>query len=107
VAVRCEDLVHIYPAADGDVIALRSVDLVVEPVRSNLIPGFVEVKRAALEAGAHGCSISGAGPALFAVTSAEAAERVALAMHAAFQRHGLPARHFICAPDNRGARRLD
>ena len=30
-AVRCEDLVHIYPAADGDVIALRSVDLVVEP----------------------------------------------------------------------------
>ena len=30
-AVRCEDLVHIYPAADADVIALRSVDLVVEP----------------------------------------------------------------------------
>ena len=29
-AVRCEDLVHIYPAADSDVIALRSVDLAVE-----------------------------------------------------------------------------
>jgi homoserine kinase len=82
-------------------------DQVVEPVRSKLIPGFADVKRAALEAGAHGCSISGAGPALFAVANSDTAERVALAMHAAFQRHGLPSRHFICPPDNRGARRLD
>jgi len=83
------------------------VDRVVEPVRSKLIPGFAEVKRAALEAGASGCSISGAGPAVFAVASADSAEKVSLAMHAAFQRHGLPSRHFVCPPDNRGARRLD
>ena len=83
------------------------VDRVVEPVRSRLIPGFAEVKRAALEAGAHGCSISGAGPALFAIVAPDAAEKVALAMQAAFQRHGLPSRHFVCPPDNRGARRLD
>ncbi len=83
------------------------VDRVVEPIRSKLIPGFAEVRRAALEAGAHGCSISGAGPALFAVASADAAEKVAFSMHAAFQRHGLPSRHFVCPPDNRGARRLD
>ncbi len=82
-------------------------DQVVEPVRAKLIPGFADVKRAALEAGAFGCSISGAGPALFAVANSDTAERVALAMHAAFQRHGLPSRHFICPPDNRGARRLD
>jgi len=83
------------------------VDRVVEPVRAKLIPGFADVKKAALETGAHGCSISGAGPALFAVAPAETAERVALAMQAAFQRHGLPSRHFVCPPDNRGARRLD
>jgi len=83
------------------------VDRVVEPVRSRLIPGFADVKRAALEAGAYGCSISGAGPSLFAVVPPDAAERVALAMQAAFQRHGLPSRHFVCPPDNRGARRLD
>jgi homoserine kinase len=82
-------------------------DRVVEPVRSKLIPGFAEVKQSALEAGAFGCSISGAGPAMFAVASSETAEKVALAMHAAFQRHGLPSRHFVCPPDNRGARRLD
>lgn len=82
-------------------------DHVIEPVRAKLIPGFAEVKRAALEAGAYGCSISGAGPALFAVVTAETGEQVALAMHAAFQRHGLSSRHFVCAPDNRGARRID
>jgi len=83
------------------------VDKVVEPVRARLIPGFSDVKQAALEAGASGSSISGAGPAVFAVATADVAEKVALAMHAAFQRHGLSSRHFVCAPDNRGARRLD
>jgi len=82
-------------------------DHVIEPVRSKLIPGFADVKRAAIEAGAHGCSISGAGPAIFAVASVDAADRVAVAMHAAFQRHGLGSRHYVCPADNRGARRLD
>jgi homoserine kinase len=82
-------------------------DHVIEPIRSKLIPGFADVKRAALEAGAHGCSISGAGPAVFAVAAPDAGGRVALAMHAAFQRHGLGSRHYVCAADNRGARRID
>jgi homoserine kinase len=83
------------------------VDRVIEPARRHLIPGFDEVKRSALEAGGLGCSISGAGPALFAVSTPETGERIALAMHAAFARHGLSSRHFVCAPDNRGARRVD
>jgi homoserine kinase len=83
------------------------VDRVIEPARRHLIPGFEEVRRAAMEAGAFGGSISGAGPAVFAVANADKAEAVAAAMHAAFSRHGLGARHFICPPDNRGARRVD
>jgi homoserine kinase len=83
------------------------VDQVIEPVRASMIPGFHDVKRAALQSGAHGCSISGAGPALFAIATAETAEKVALAMNAAFRQHGLNSRHFICPPDNRGARRID
>jgi len=83
------------------------VDKVAEPARRHLIPGFDEVRQSALQAGAFGCSISGAGPAMFAVASPETGERVALAMHAAFARHGLASRHFVCAPDNRGARRVD
>jgi homoserine kinase len=83
------------------------VDRVVEPVRARLIPGFQDVKAAALAAGAYGCSISGAGPSVFAIATPESGETIGLAMRAAFERHGLACRHFVCAPDNRGARRLD
>ena len=41
-------------------------DRIAEPARASLMPGFVDAKRAALEAGALGASISGAGPTAFA-----------------------------------------
>ncbi len=41
-------------------------DVIIEPQRSQLIPGFEAVKQAALANGALGCSISGAGPTIFA-----------------------------------------
>jgi homoserine kinase len=40
---------------------------VAEPLRAQLIPGFYDVKKAALAAGALGCSISGSGPSIFAI----------------------------------------
>ena len=42
-------------------------DSLVEPYRAAMIPNFWDVKQAALDAGAYGCSISGGGPSLFAV----------------------------------------
>lgn len=42
-------------------------DVIIEPQRAHLIPYFYEVKNAALEEGALGCSISGAGPSIFAL----------------------------------------
>ena len=44
-----------------------SSDVVIEPVRAKLIPKFNEMKKCALESGAHGFSISGAGPSVFAL----------------------------------------
>ncbi len=44
---------------DYDLIGRSLVDVVIEPIRSILIPGYAKVKRATLEAGALGCSISG------------------------------------------------
>lgn len=95
--------------ARGNVAGMgRAVeDRVAEPARRGLIPGFDRVKGAALEAGAHGCSISGAGPSLFAVATAETSARVARAMRDAFREEGLEARYYICPPENRGARRID
>ncbi len=60
-------------------------DRIIEPERAQLIPGFAEVKAAALEAGANGCSISGSGPSLFALSaSRDAAKAIGAAMQAAF-----------------------
>lgn len=55
----------------GDVVGLGkalSSDKIVEPRRAPLIPGMEAVKKAALDAGAFGCTISGAGPTAVAVT---------------------------------------
>jgi homoserine kinase len=65
-------------------------DVVVEPQRAALIPGFARVKRAALEAGALGASISGSGPSVFALVDDEAtAERARGLMVEAFKSSGV------------------
>jgi homoserine kinase len=91
----------------GDLaLVARSLrDELVEPHRASLIPGFMEVRDAALGAGALGCSISGAGPALFAwCDGEEAAGRVQRAMVAAFEREGVAARGWTSAVAGPGAR---
>lgn len=52
---------------DWELIARALVDHVAEPVRSENVPAFRDVQRAALEAGALGCSLSGSGPSMFAL----------------------------------------
>ncbi len=65
-------------------------DVLVEPRRASLIPGFARVKQAAYDCGALGASISGAGPSVFGwFDSQEAARTAALAMASAFQEAGL------------------
>jgi homoserine kinase len=59
-------------------------DTIAEPRRAPLVPGLAAIKRAALDQGALGCSLSGSGPSLFALCRSTAdAERVASAMTAA------------------------
>ena len=51
----------------------------------SLIPGFGQVKAAAIEAGALGCSISGSGPSMFALSSnADTAAQVGEVMQRKF-----------------------
>ena len=65
-------------------------DVLVEPRRAALIPGFAAVKRAALDAGALGSSISGAGPSVFGwFRGRAAAEAGGAAMQRAFAEAGL------------------
>ena len=75
---------------DTDLVRAGLNDTLVEPRRARLIPGFAEVKRAALAAGALGASISGAGPSVFAWFEHETQARQAgNAMADAFARAGL------------------
>ncbi|MSR44266.1 MAG: homoserine kinase [Phycisphaerales bacterium] len=61
-------------------------DVLVEPRRAHLIPGFAQVKQAALECGALGASISGGGPSVFGwFESRDDAQRGAAAMRDAFR----------------------
>jgi homoserine kinase len=76
-------------------------DEIIEPQRAELIPGFWEVKNAALRAGALGCSISGSGPSVFALCgSRQTAEIVGTAMQGAF---GVESERFVGKVNTRGA----
>ena len=77
--------VHALYRSDFDLIGRALQDVLIEPQRASLIPHFKEVKEAALNNGALGCSISGAGPSIFALSANSLiAERVGEAMQKAF-----------------------
>jgi homoserine kinase len=83
------------------------MDVVIEPQRQVLIPGFAEVKQAALAAGAIGCSISGAGPTVFAWAEEADAGNVRSEMVAAFHAHGLQTDSWVSDIGRDGARVVD
>jgi len=82
-------------------------DVIIEPQRSQLIPGFKAVKQAAMSNGALGCSISGAGPTVFAWCEAHYAEGARVAMVEAFAEHNLACDHWVSAIDTEGARLVE
>jgi homoserine kinase len=82
-------------------------DVVIEPQRAALIPGFSDVRGAAMAAGAIGCSISGAGPTVFAWCLADHAQAVCQAMVREFGNHRLGTDHWISSVVPAGARVLD
>jgi homoserine kinase len=98
-------LVHAFAQGDEDLARRSLQDDFAEPARAPLIPGFHHVKRAALEHGAFGCSISGAGPTIFAMCAhQEMAETVVQAMQKAFGAVGATAH--VGRIDRQGARIL-
>lgn len=65
-------------------------DVIIEPMRSILIPKFEEVKTAALNEGALGAGISGSGPSIFALSKGkETAQKVAKAIEAIYTPTGI------------------
>ncbi len=97
-------IVHALHAADLKLLGAAMNDRIAEPARAPLIPGFADVKRAALEAGALGASISGGGPTTFALCGDDlSARRVAIAMQAAFEAAGVRSSTRVARIDELGA----
>lgn len=92
---------------DYDLIGRSLVDHIVEPIRSILIPGFDEVKIAAIEAGALGCGISGSGPSIFAFSKGEkTALKVGKAMKSIYQNIAIDFDVHISKINSEGIKRL-
>ncbi|MET0935579.1 MAG: homoserine kinase [Luteibacter sp.] len=82
-------------------------DVLVEPRRAPLIPGFAQVKQAALDNGALGASISGAGPSVFGwFEDRAAADAASLDMRAAFKAAGHDSDILVAPIDGPAARVL-
>ncbi|MCC8364438.1 homoserine kinase [Lysobacter sp. A6] len=82
----------------GDAALIRDglQDVLVEPRRAPLVPGFAQVKAAAMDHAALGASLSGAGPSVFAWFASEAeAKAAAPAMQAAFADAGFASRAYV------------
>lgn len=94
----------------GDLNLIRRSlsDMLIEPHRAPLIPGFGKVRHAALDHGALGCSISGSGPSIFAwCETKDDGEEVRDAMVAAFAGEDIEANAWISPVSCEGARVID
>ena len=89
---------------DLDLIRASFQDVVIEPQRQLLIPGFLRIRDAAMAAGAIGCSISGAGPTMFALCLDADAVAVREVMVSEFARENLQVDDWIVAVQSEGAR---
>ncbi len=74
-------------------------DVIVEPARQHMIPGFTKVKENALKAGAFGVTISGAGPSVIAFSKSSAdLKKISLAMSRGFASANTKCQTVICKP---------
>jgi homoserine kinase len=93
---------------DYDLIGRSLVDVVIEPIRSILIPGFEKVKRATLDAGALGCSISGSGPSIFGLSKGEeVANRVKDVMAQVYTQYGVDFEIHVSQVNSEGAKIIE
>jgi homoserine kinase len=89
---------------DGALLRASLVDRIAESLRIPLYPGFVEAREAAIEAGAFGAVVSGAGPTLLALVPKGREASVSEAVREAYSRQGIEAHLHVAEVDRQGAR---
>ncbi len=94
---------------DYDLLARSLNDVVIEPVRARLIPGYKGVKEDALKAGADGVAISGSGPTLFAITNRSSNRSTIIedSLVRSFKKNDIQCKSLIAEMDMEGTRLID
>lgn len=78
-------------------------DRFAEPYRAKLIPGYAEIKQSAVDAGAIGCSISGSGPSIFALSdNLDDAKRIGNALKKTVSKNGMKSKLYISGINHHG-----
>ncbi|MCB9014110.1 MAG: homoserine kinase [Bacteroidales bacterium] len=94
--------------SDYSLIGRCLQDVIAEPVRSALIPGYADIKARLHETGALGGNISGSGPSVFALSdNPDNARKAASLMEEIFKKAGLPNKVYISKISRQGTRLLD
>ena len=88
---------------DHELIKASLKDVIIEPQRADSIPCFAAVKESALNAGAFGCSLSGSGPSIFALSQTADAANIAVAMEQQCRGFGYDCQTWISRMDAPGA----
>lgn len=98
-------LVAGFEKGDADLIGRSLEDVIIEPVRSILIPGFDEIKTRSKEAGALGGGISGSGPSIFMLSTEETtAKNVEAIMQEVFHRLGIEYKTYVTTITQEGVK---
>ncbi|MEP7081203.1 MAG: homoserine kinase [Ginsengibacter sp.] len=98
-------LVAGFMQSDYGLISRSLEDVIIEPVRSMLIPGFDEVKRRCIDVGALGGGIAGSGPSIFMLCEKlPIAEKVEKIMKDVYDNTGLKYNTYVTTINNDGVR---
>ena len=101
-------LIHGLHSNDYELISRSLEDVVVEPFRSQLIPGFGTIKKAALEHGALGTGISGSGPSVFSLCKSQTtAIKVEKAIRKAYSKYTIPFEIYVSKINMDGIKKLN
>lgn len=96
---RASTMIAALKESDLPMFARNMIDDLIEPIRASKIPGIEDAKEAAINAGALGAAMSGAGPSVFAILEPEMdSGEVKKAMKEAFEREGLECEVFDTEP---------
>ncbi len=104
----CSSLIHAISAANlKDIGGAVNRDHISEPVRSRFIPGYDDIKKKVLDAGAYGCNVSGGGSSIFAICEENKTTEIADIMKNLCKQRGVENNVIITRASNTGIEEIN